>query len=68
MRDRRMKLIVIIVNFNTAGPMMQCLKCLLRELVDIGARVIVVDNYSQDNSVATLQDWTLPMTIGMSSS
>ena len=57
MSDRRMKLAVIIVNYKTAKLVMQCLESLLKEFVDIDAGVVVVDNDSQDGSVATLLDW-----------
>ena len=52
-----MKLAVVIINYKTASLVMQCLESLLPELTGLDARVIVVDNLSQDGSVATLQDW-----------
>ena len=57
MPNRRTKLAVIIVNYKTAKLVMQCLESLLKEFAEIGARVIVVDNDSQDGSVATLREW-----------
>jgi GT2 family glycosyltransferase len=57
MPDRRLKLAVVIVNYKTADLVMQCLESLLNQLAGIDARVVVVDNCSQDTSVATLKDW-----------
>jgi N-acetylglucosaminyl-diphospho-decaprenol L-rhamnosyltransferase len=57
MPDPRIKLAVVIVNYKTADLVIQCLESLLTELVGIDAKIIVVDNRSQDGSIARLQDW-----------
>ena len=50
-----MKLSVIIVNYNVKHYLEQCLLSLHRSLRGIGAEIIVVDNHSQDGSVAYLR-------------
>jgi hypothetical protein len=57
MPDRQRKLAVIIVNYRTAILVVQCLESLLQALASIDAAVVVVDNRSPDDSVATIQDW-----------
>jgi hypothetical protein len=57
MAHRRIKLAVVIINYKTADLVMQCLESLLHQLVGLDAKVIVVDNLSQDGSVAKIQDW-----------
>lgn len=57
MPDRRMKLAVIIVNYKAANLVMQCLESLLKQLAGKDGRVVVVDNCSQDSSVANLRKW-----------
>jgi N-acetylglucosaminyl-diphospho-decaprenol L-rhamnosyltransferase len=57
LRDRKIKLAVIIVNYKTAGLVKQCLESLLKELAAIDGRVIIVDNCSPDDSAASLRDW-----------
>jgi N-acetylglucosaminyl-diphospho-decaprenol L-rhamnosyltransferase len=49
-----MKLVVIIVNYRTADLTLQVVRAVLAEIVDIAARVIVVDNDSQDGSFERL--------------
>lgn len=50
-----MKLSVIIVNYNVKHYLEQCLLSLHRSLRGIDAEIIVVDNHSQDDSVAYLR-------------
>src|SRR5690242_1270986 len=57
MVDHRMKLAVIIVNYRSANLVVQCLESLLKQIAGINARVVVVDNCSQDNSITILKDW-----------
>jgi hypothetical protein len=57
MKDRRMKLAVIIVNYKSANLATQCLESLLKQLVGMNARVVVVDNCSPDGSMAVLRQW-----------
>jgi GT2 family glycosyltransferase len=53
----RVKLAVVIVNYKTADLVIQCLESLLDQLVDLDARVVVVDNRSQDGSIEVLRNW-----------
>jgi hypothetical protein len=57
MSRARTKLAVVIVNYNTADLVIDCLESLLPELHGVDAQVIVVDNVSADGSVALLRDW-----------
>ena len=57
MSDRPIQLAIVIVNYRTANLVIQCLESLLDQLADFNARVVVVDNCSQDGSVGTLRDW-----------
>lgn len=59
MPDHRMRLAVVIVNYKTANLVIQCLESTLPQLAGIDAQVVVVDNCSQDNSLAILRDWVL---------
>jgi N-acetylglucosaminyl-diphospho-decaprenol L-rhamnosyltransferase len=47
---------VVIVNYNTAGLVLDCLDSLTTEARELGLRVIVVDNASPDGSEARLRD------------
>jgi N-acetylglucosaminyl-diphospho-decaprenol L-rhamnosyltransferase len=57
--SRPVKLAVVIVNYETAHLVMQCLTSLLREVAAIDARVIIVDNCSSDDSVRIICEWIL---------
>lgn len=57
MPDERVNLAVVIINYRTPDLVIQCLNSLLTELVDVSARVVVVDNASCDGSFATIKDW-----------
>lgn len=57
MPDRTVKLVVIIINYRTANLVIQCVVSLLKQIAGIDARVIVVDNHSQDGSVRELKNW-----------
>jgi GT2 family glycosyltransferase len=52
-----MKLLVVIVNYRTAGLTVDCLRSLAPQVADVtgGVRVVVTDNLSGDDSVAQLQ-------------
>jgi GT2 family glycosyltransferase len=50
-----MQLSVIIVNYNVKHFLEQCLFSVEKAITGIDAEVIIVDNHSQDNSVAFLQ-------------
>ena len=51
-----LELSVIIVNYNVKYYVEQCLVSLQRALQDVEAEILVVDNASQDGSVAYLSD------------
>ncbi|MBI1334156.1 MAG: glycosyltransferase [Armatimonadetes bacterium] len=51
-----MKLSVVIVNWNTASFLRDCLTSLFQSQVDGGFEVIVVDNRSSDDSVKVVRD------------
>jgi GT2 family glycosyltransferase len=50
-------LLVVIVNYRTPDLVIQCLKALLPELKGTDAKVVVVDNNSQDDSCEMIQNW-----------
>jgi GT2 family glycosyltransferase len=52
-----MKLLVVIVNYRTAGLAIDCLRSLAPEVAVVpgGARVVITDNLSGDDSVARLR-------------
>ena len=51
----KIKVSVIIVNYNVRHYLCQCLDSLRRSLDGISSEVIVVDNHSHDDSVKCLQ-------------
>jgi GT2 family glycosyltransferase len=53
----RFQLAVVIINYKTPDLVIQCLTSLLGELESETARVVVVDNWSGDGSVATIAAW-----------
>lgn len=50
-------LAVIIINYKTPQLAIDCLVSLLPEIAGIKAKVVVVDNASQDNSCDVIQHW-----------
>lgn len=50
------KLSIVIVNYNVAYFLEQCLYSVERAIIDINTEVFVVDNASVDNSVSLLKD------------
>lgn len=50
-----MKLSVIIVTWNSAHDIRNCLNSLVKELKNINSEIIVVDNNSQDNTAAIIE-------------
>lgn len=48
---------IVIVNYRTPQYIIGCLETLLPELEGISARVVIVDNNSEDDSPAIIQDW-----------
>lgn len=57
MLDESVKLCVVLLNYRTPGLVVDCLSLLVPELEGINARVIVVDNHSEDDSIATISKW-----------
>ena len=59
-----MRLLIVIVNYRTAGLTIDCLRSLAPEVGAAGARVVVTDNLSGDDSIAQIQqaidanDWS----------
>jgi len=51
------KLSVVIINYKTPKLVIDCLASLLPELNDIKAKVVVVDNASQDDSCLLIENW-----------
>ena len=49
-----MKLLVILVNYNTSELLLKCLESLEKQNIDVDYRVVVVDNNSQDGGVERL--------------
>jgi GT2 family glycosyltransferase len=54
-KARKMKLSVVIVNYNVKYYLEQCLDALMRSVRNIESEVFVVDNCSTDNSVSYLR-------------
>lgn len=52
-----MRLLIVIVNYRTAGLTLDCLRSLAPQVIDLppGTRIVVTDNASGDDSVAQLQ-------------
>jgi len=51
------QLAVIIINYKTPHMVIDCLESLLPQLLDINAKVVVVDNCSKDDSIKIIQQW-----------
>jgi len=57
MGGKNYKLVVVIINYKTPKLVIDCLVSLLPEIAEIDAKVVVVDNASQDNSCDIIQHW-----------
>lgn len=57
MPNVRVKLAVVIINYNTPDLIMQCLSSLRGELDGADPWVVIVDNCSHDGSVNEIRDW-----------
>ncbi len=57
MSKRSINLSIVIVNYQTANLVTQCLDSLLHQLENREAQVVIVDNCSRDNSVNVLRNW-----------
>ena len=55
--DIEILLCVVIVNYKTPQLVIDCLETLLPELVELDARVAIVDNDSGDNSIDVIGEW-----------
>jgi len=51
------KLAIVIINYKTPQLVIDCLNSLLAELSDLNAKVMVIDNASNDNSAELIQYW-----------
>ena len=51
------QLTVIIINYKTPKLVTECLKSLLPELSDLKTKVVVIDNYSNDDSCDQIISW-----------
>lgn len=51
------KLAIIIINYKTPQLIIDCLESLLPEILSVDARVVIVDNHSNDESVVKINDW-----------
>ena len=58
------QLAVVIINYKTAGMLIDCLESLLPEMQGINAKVVVVDNFSQDDSLLLIQQWIDDQAVG----
>jgi len=50
-------LAVSIINFRTGDLTLQCVQSVLDDLGDVNARIIVVDNCSEDGSAEQIEEW-----------
>jgi len=57
MRKKYYQLAVVIINYKTPQLVIDCLVSLLPELSGINAKVVVVDNASNDGSGVIIQNW-----------
>jgi len=57
MPDGAVRLVIVIINYQTAQLVIQCLGSLRDELLQENCRVIVVDNCSSDGSPGQIQKW-----------
>jgi len=51
------QLAVVIINYKTPEMLIDCLESLLPEMQGINAKIVVVDNFSQDESLLLIQQW-----------
>jgi N-acetylglucosaminyl-diphospho-decaprenol L-rhamnosyltransferase len=54
---QQLDLSIVIVNYRTPALVIDCLETLLSELRALGAKVVVVDNNSGDDSLAIIRNW-----------
>ncbi len=51
------ELAVVIINYKTPGLVIDCLESVIPELIDLNAKIVVVDNHSGDSSCDVIQNW-----------
>jgi len=56
-KQKKHQLLVVIINYKTPELVTDCLASLLPELKGIQAKVVVVDNASQDDSCLLIRNW-----------
>jgi N-acetylglucosaminyl-diphospho-decaprenol L-rhamnosyltransferase len=47
---------VVVVTYNSAADIVECIESTLKDLADLAAEIIVIDNLSSDNTVQILND------------
>ncbi len=50
-------LTVVIINYRTAGMVIDCLESLIPEIDSDNSRIVLVDNASGDGSIEVIEDW-----------
>jgi len=58
------QLAVVIINYKTPEMLIDCLESLLPEMQGINAKIVVVDNFSQDDSLLLIQQWIDDQAVG----
>jgi len=58
------QLAVVIINYKTPEMLIDCLESLLPEMQGINAKIILVDNFSQDDSLLFIQQWIDDQAVG----
>ncbi|HQR03424.1 MAG: glycosyltransferase family 2 protein [Proteobacteria bacterium] len=53
---------VVMINFRTANLVIDCLASLLPELTGMKAKVVLVDNHSDDGSMEQIEEWLIQNT------
>lgn len=57
MSGRHTKLCIVLLNYKTPDMLIDCLESLLEEARTLSAKVVVVDNRSEDDSLPRISDW-----------
>ena len=57
MRNFKIRLAVVIINYKTPELVINCLETLLPELDDLATKVVIIDNNSNDDSCETISHW-----------
>jgi len=57
MDEKDIQLAVVIINYRTPQLVIDCLASLLPEIMELKAKIVVVDNASQDDSCDLIQHW-----------